>query len=99
MAGRGWQFLYAQYAPAAPRVQAQPQRGWSSGASSSPSSTDIDDEMRRNEEFSQMMQSQSDQQLISDQMVANENAVAAQQAQDQIMQNAINNMNAPIPQQ
>lgn len=32
-------------------------------------------------------------------MVANKNAVAAQQAQDQIMQNAINNMNAPIPQQ
>jgi hypothetical protein len=85
LAGRGWRFQYARYAPPAPRVKAQPQWGWSSGPPSS-SSTERDDDIRRTDEFNRMMQEQSDQ------MVATQNAVNAQQAQDQIMQNAINNM-------
>jgi hypothetical protein len=80
MAGRGWRFLYAQYAP--------PRRSWSTAHASSPSSTDIDDEMRRIDQSNQTMQSVNESAYEASIQSSNDMTTAAQQQ----MQDAISNM-------
>ena len=91
MAGHGWQFMYAQYGQR-PHVSAAPQPGWlTQWGTSSPSSTsNLDDEARRNDE------ARAATQAASDAINAANASVAAQQAADQIQQNNIINQTAPV---
>ena len=93
MAAHGWQFMFAQSAPARP-VRTAPQSGsWAWGTSSPSSSSSLDDEIRRNDE------SRAATQAASDAINASNASVAAQQAADQIQQNNIINQTAPAFQQ
>jgi hypothetical protein len=89
MASHGWQFIYAQHAPR-PHLPAAPEgsyAGW--GTPSSSSTSNLDDEARRNDE------SRAATQAASDAINAANASVAAQQAADQIQQNNIINQTAP----
>lgn len=90
MAGRGWQYILSERAPQ-PRRVAPVESGWTTqwGDSSSSSSTNLDDEARRND------QSRADTQSAMDAINASNASVAAQQAADQIQQNNIINQFAP----
>ncbi len=86
MAAHGWQYLYAQRAPVRYHVPAAPPQGWyAQWGNSSPSSSSIDDDMRR------IDQSNRDTQAASDAMNASIAATNAQQAADQVQQSVIQN--------
>jgi hypothetical protein len=92
LAGRGWQLTLVQHGPA-PRVVAPRQGSWPAWvgtSSSSQSSTNLDDEMRRIDESNRTMQANSDA------LAASQASVAAQQAADQQQQINIINATAPI---
>lgn len=90
MAAHGWQFMFAQSAPARPVRTAPQPGGWAQWGTSSPSSTsNLDDEARRNDE------ARAATQAASDAINAANASVAAQQAADQIQQNNIINQTAP----
>lgn len=101
MAGRGWQFILTQYAPT-PRYASTPRRpassqwgGWaSSGSSSSPSASDLDDEIRHVDEMNWTLQAASDAINAASQAGADANAAAAAQ-----MQNDLIRANEPLQQQ
>lgn len=101
MAGRGWQFILTQYAPA-PRYAAMPRRptasqwdSWaSSGSSSSQSASDLDDQIRHDDERNRTLQATSDAINAAIQATNDANAAAAAQ-----MQNDLIRANEPVQQQ
>jgi hypothetical protein len=92
MAGRGWQFIFAQRAPQ-PRRAAPSHEGWEMQWGTSSSSAD--DDARRNDEARRNDQSRADTQATMDAINQSNAAVAAQQAADQQQQNNIINQFAP----